>query len=691
MVDTVPPWLVSARAKIDRLHDGNDVVVLAQDLVRAIPGQAAYWRQARADTPWCGVFIAHELTLSGVLLPGPDSNGVGAMYVDWWLNFGSKIEVGQEQPGDIALWLGPDLHHVSFVAGNGKYIGGNQSDGVTETRFRQPDAIRRPPAPSIQPIQLPAIGARPELARGDSGPFVIELQKLLGITVTGVFDSATDAAVGAFQSSHGLDVDGIVGEQTWPALLAAAGKRGMPQDAIDRIVALAGSSELASYRWADRGVAPRGYIKGMAVTYAKVYAKFKAGDSAALVMAQPIGDDEHDALKWYEAAFHAAGLGGATTAVDRLRNNFTLLIGLGMRESSGRYSEGRDQSASNTSADSAEAGLFQQSWDSHGASAEISKLFAAYLSKPDDGFLSIFREGVSISDALPSGEGTGADFQRLAIARPAFAVEAAAVGVRVLRQHWGPINRHEAEIRPEADRLLQQVQVIVDAIAVPIEGEVIPPLSRDDMMLFLLIFILSEEKTMDANTRAFLLETLSNPNADIKAALLKVLGGGTTTFPPPKPDPIVQPVGEFDIGKFMPLLSDPTVKKILTAVPITELLGLIPRVLAMMRGQTAPPMIPGTVVETPPVVLPPSTPTPITEKPSVQLSGIALALSTLLQAFGVVGTPFGITAGGSEPSQTGTLATLIPMLTGLVGATGGWGAMLSMGIKLFGGLLAKPK
>ena len=40
--------------------------------------------------------------------------------------------------------------------------------------------------------------------------------------------------------------------------------------------------------------------------------------------------------------------------------------------------------------------------------------------------------------------------------------------MRTLRTAWGPIDRQEAELRPEADRLFQQVQDIVDAaVAVP--------------------------------------------------------------------------------------------------------------------------------------------------------------------------------------------------------------------------------
>jgi hypothetical protein len=35
------------------------------------------------------------------------------------------------------------------------------------------------------------------------------------------------------------------------------------------------------------------------------------------------------------------------------------------------------------------------------------------------------------------------------------------VGLRNLRQHWGPINRFEVEVRPEANELFKQVETIV--------------------------------------------------------------------------------------------------------------------------------------------------------------------------------------------------------------------------------------
>src|SRR5512139_2806980 len=59
---------------------------------------------------------------------------------------------------------------------------------------------------------------------GDRGVDVLTIQYLLnhhGQTVSpdGVFGSTTNTAVRAFQTARGLDVDGIVGPNTWAALV----------------------------------------------------------------------------------------------------------------------------------------------------------------------------------------------------------------------------------------------------------------------------------------------------------------------------------------------------------------------------------------------------------------------------------------------------------------------------------------
>jgi N-acetylmuramoyl-L-alanine amidase len=236
------------------------------------------------------------------------------------------------------------------------------------------------------------------------------------------------------------------------------------QDTVEKISSFAATSDLARYSWENRGPAPPGYIKGMAVVFGMVYAKFLAGNSAANAMAAAeTGNISTDALSWYRVRFNSVGMTNVTPGVATLRHLFVLLIGLGMRESSGRYCEGRDITADNASSDTAEAGLFQMSWNAHTASPLIQDLFTEY-SKNSNGFLSIFQEDVTCGhgDYANYGDGDGAAFQQLCKSCPAFAVECAAVGLRILRTHWGPITNRAAEVRPEADALLQQVQSIVD-------------------------------------------------------------------------------------------------------------------------------------------------------------------------------------------------------------------------------------
>ncbi|MER7760688.1 peptidoglycan-binding domain-containing protein [Streptomyces sp. NPDC097619] len=72
---------------------------------------------------------------------------------------------------------------------------------------------------------------RYDYARGDSGICVTGLQELVsrfGLTpweqsggnfADGAFGARTDSAVRRFQSTHGLDADGIVGPRTWEKLV----------------------------------------------------------------------------------------------------------------------------------------------------------------------------------------------------------------------------------------------------------------------------------------------------------------------------------------------------------------------------------------------------------------------------------------------------------------------------------------
>jgi N-acetyl-anhydromuramyl-L-alanine amidase AmpD len=331
------------------------------------------------------------------------------------------------------------------------------------------------------PIVIPEVDddRRPTLRRPARGDLVRQIQTDLKVTVDGIFGPGTEAALRQFQRDHGLVPDGIVGPRTWASLETLAGPALAPAPVplppapptapgaspLDQITQMAGASALARVNWRDRGKAPPGYIKGMALVFGRVYCKFKAGDAAALDMAQKnTSDQARDALAWYDEVFNAAGMDNSMDGVDTLRHLFVLLIGLGMRESSGKHCEGRDTTAvDNATADKAEAGLFQTSFNANTASPLLPKIFAQYQANPS-GFVDVFKEGVRCSEASLEnfGSGEGKEFQRLSKQCPAFAAEFAAVALRHIRKHWGPIIRRQAEVRPECDTLLRQVQAAID-------------------------------------------------------------------------------------------------------------------------------------------------------------------------------------------------------------------------------------
>ena len=235
---------------------------------------------------------------------------------------------------------------------------------------------------------------------------------------------------------------------------------------LEQLTEIADDSACTSRSWRGRGLAPKSYIKGVLLVFAKALCNLPRSD-IKMASRPPSGDKAHDALTWYNQKFASLGMknqGGG----DTLRHTYTLLLGLGMRESTGRHCCGKDRSARNYNAETAEAGLFQTSYNSHASSPELDRLFKSYSSGKVTCLQGVFKKDVSCGreDWQDWGDGPGREFQRLSKTCPAFATEYAAVLLRVdggSRGHYGPLRRRDAEVRPECDDMLGRVQKMIEA------------------------------------------------------------------------------------------------------------------------------------------------------------------------------------------------------------------------------------
>ncbi len=242
------------------------------------------------------------------------------------------------------------------------------------------------------------------------------------------------------------------------------------------IAEIASQSKCISHAWNQRGLAPRSYIQGVALVFARAVCHPERPDVRVVSTPVDRNSNPNDALVVYADKFAAAGMRNDAAGVDTLRHSYALLIGLGMMESSGKYCEGRDVSECFTTADSAEAGLFQASYGARMHSPMLEPLFRTYKNDQSPCLLDAFKDSLSCrivrshnpqcpeASSDVAGVGDGADWQRLTKTCPAFATEYGAVVLRVNggpRGEFNPIRKRQAELRPECDSMLQSVQSFV--------------------------------------------------------------------------------------------------------------------------------------------------------------------------------------------------------------------------------------
>ena len=230
---------------------------------------------------------------------------------------------------------------------------------------------------------------------------------------------------------------------------------------------IAAKSSCAQFSFTSRGRPPMAYLKGMSLTYARSLCRIRANPvkpAAPILKSASSGNASKDVLAHYSSILANAGLQTSPAGDEPLHSTYVIGVGLGMRESSGRYCVGWDTAAgSDRSSSEGEAGLFQQSYNSMGASTELRKLYDEYLADESRCHLATFKEGVSCSAQSVLGSGAGADYQAFLKRCPAFATEYAMTLIRILRAHFGPLNRQEAQVVPACDTMLSQVQKLVES------------------------------------------------------------------------------------------------------------------------------------------------------------------------------------------------------------------------------------
>lgn len=223
------------------------------------------------------------------------------------------------------------------------------------------------------------------------------------------------------------------------------------QSGHEKITNVPVGSKCAAYNWPERSKAPLAYLKGMALVYARAIC-----NPNGIVANPSLGVKTKDALAFY-------GKEGSN------RNTYTLLISMGMRESSGKHCIGKDKTAQNDDAETCEAGLFQSAfnarnpWKEPKAHDELVALYKLYKENKKKCFLDTFSQDITCSekDWKNWGEGEGVNFQKLSKECPAFAAEFAAISIRVNKGHYGSLEIGETEFNDDCAKMLDDVEKII--------------------------------------------------------------------------------------------------------------------------------------------------------------------------------------------------------------------------------------
>ncbi len=235
---------------------------------------------------------------------------------------------------------------------------------------------------------------------------------------------------------------------------------------LDEIRDYADNSSCLKKSHKNRGTAPKGFLRGLALTFARSYCRMRLNnppspkEPGAFISAKASGSSSKDVLDYYKSTFSSVGLDVNDSGWHPLLAEYTLAVGFGMQESSGKYCEGYDKAAGkNRSSSEAEAGLYQTSYNSIAASKALQRLYDEYKNDSSSRcFLKDYSTGVTCKHTASLGSGTsGLNFQKFTKQCPAFATEYALMLIRVLRKHYGPLNTKSAQVFGECKDFFRTV------------------------------------------------------------------------------------------------------------------------------------------------------------------------------------------------------------------------------------------
>jgi peptidoglycan hydrolase-like protein with peptidoglycan-binding domain len=241
-------WMYNDREFVLLDPGGHHVALPAS----AFGGETAWWEQQReldgVLSPDAAL-IAVRQRLDNRYSNGPDPE-TGEVDVEEWERLTAAIPstirvvdlatgtIGYETQVLYGVELGDfDGRHLALVDHSQSTI--VDTLGATAPRTLPGVVVFTQPSADSQPAAVPA-ATPPTVSQGDAGPWVSHLQLRLlvhdpaaGLAVDGQFGPATLTAVTAFQRSLGLVPDGIVGPNTWAALLNAPDQQpSTPDDQI---------------------------------------------------------------------------------------------------------------------------------------------------------------------------------------------------------------------------------------------------------------------------------------------------------------------------------------------------------------------------------------------------------------------------------------------------------------------------